>query len=81
MLKTVKSKAEELFTATQKKDKLALKEKEKAEQERADHVANLRALRLAKEAADKEAAQDASAEKEAAKAKKPARSSQGSRSK
>jgi hypothetical protein len=76
MLKTVKSKAEELFTATQKKDKLALKEKEKAEQERADRVSNLRALRLAKEAADKEAAQEASA----AKTKKPARSPQGSAS-
>ncbi len=63
MLKSVKSRAEEQFTATQKKKKMVLKEKEQARQERAEHVAGLRALRLAKEAADKEAA----AEKAAAK--------------
>ncbi len=56
MLKSVKSRAEEQFAATQKKDKQARKEKEKARQERAEHVARLRALRLAKEAADKKAA-------------------------
>ena len=56
MLKSVKSRAEEQFAATQKKDKQALKEKEKARQERAEHMAKLRALRLAKEAADKKAA-------------------------
>ncbi len=56
MYQSVKSRAEEQFAATQKKDKPALKEKEKARQERAEHVARLRALRLAKEAADKEAA-------------------------
>ena len=67
MSKNAKSRAEELFTATQKKDKLALKEKEKAQMERAEHVSRLRTLRLAKEAADKEAAA------EAAKSKKPAR--------
>ncbi len=54
MLKSVKSKAEEQFAATQKKDKQARNEKEKARRERAEHVAKLRALRLAKEAADKE---------------------------
>ena len=53
MLKSVKSRAEEQFAATQKKDKQALKEKEKVQQERADHVASLRALRLAKEATAK----------------------------
>ncbi len=68
MVKSVKSRAEEQFAAIQKKDKQALKEKEKALQERAEHVAGLRALRLAKEAADKEAA-----EKAAAKNKKPSR--------
>ena len=68
MLKSVKSRAEEQFAATQKKNKQALKEKEKARQERAKHVAGLRALRLTKEAADKEAA-----EKAAAKNKKPSR--------
>ncbi len=57
MLKSVKSRAEQQFAATQKKDQQALKEKEKARRERADHVAKLRALRLAKEAADKEAAE------------------------
>ena len=56
MSKSVKSKAEEQFAAIQKKDKPALKEKNKAQQERAEHVSSLRALRLAKEAADKEAA-------------------------
>ena len=61
MFKSVKSRAEEQFAATQKKDKPALNEKEKARQERAEHVASLRALRLAKEAADKEAAEKADA--------------------
>ena len=56
MRRSVKSRAEEQFAATQKKDKQALKEKEKARLEVAEHVAKLRGLRLAKEAADKEAA-------------------------
>ncbi len=68
MYQSVKSRAEEQFAATQKKNKPALKEEEKARQERAEHVARLRALRLAKEAADKKAA-----EKAAAKNKKPSR--------
>ncbi len=54
MLKTMKSKAEEQFAATQKKDEKVLKEKETAWQQRMEHTAKLRALRLAKEAADKE---------------------------
>jgi len=54
MLKTVKSRAEEQFAATQKKDKQALIEKENAWQQRLELTAKLRALRLAKEAADKE---------------------------
>jgi len=58
MLKSAKSRAEEKFTATQKKDKQALKEKEKAWQQRMEHTARLRALRLAKEAADKEKQDD-----------------------
>ena len=61
MLNSVKSRAEAQFAATQKKDKPALKEKDKARQERAEHVASLRALRLAKEAADKKAAEKAAA--------------------
>ncbi len=62
MFKTARLRAEEQFTATQKKDKQALKEKEKARQEIKQQVASLRALRLAKEAADRKAA----AEEEAA---------------
>ncbi len=73
MLRSAKSRAEERFAATQKKGKQALKEKEKARQESAEHVANLRALRLAKEAADKEAAEQEAAEKAAAKKKRPSR--------
>ncbi len=57
MDKSIKSRAEEQFAGTQKKDKRVLKEKEIARQERAEEVARLRALRLAKEAADKEAAE------------------------
>ena len=79
MLKSVKSRAEEQFAATQKKDKQALKEKEKARQESAEHVARLRALRLAKEAADKKAAEKAAAEKAAAKSKKSSRLPQAHR--
>ena len=55
MSKSAKSRAEEQFAATQKKDRKALKEKESAQQARADHQAKLRGLRLAKEAADRAA--------------------------
>ncbi len=79
MRKSAKSRAEEQFAATQKKAKQALNEKEKARQERAEHVASLRALRLAKEATDKEAAEEAAAEKAAAKNKKPSRLPQAHR--
>jgi hypothetical protein len=71
MLKTVKSRAEEQFTATQKKDRKALKDKEKARQDRAESVARLRGLRLAKEAVDKEAAEAEAKKKPSAKKKKP----------
>ena len=73
MVKSVKSWAEEQFTATQKKDNQARKERDKASQERAEHVAGLKALRLAKDAADKEAAEQEAAEKAATKNKKPKR--------
>ncbi len=53
MLKSLKSRAEEKFAATQKKGEQALKENENAWQQRMEHTARLRALRLAKEAADK----------------------------
>ena len=52
MRNSVRSRAEEQFAATQKKDKQVLKEREKARQESEEHVARLRALRLAKEGAD-----------------------------
>ncbi len=58
MLKSGKSRAEEQFAATQKKDKQALKEKENAWQQRMEHTARLRALRLSKEAANKEKEDD-----------------------
>ena len=72
MLRSVKSKAEQQFAATQKKDRQALKEKERAAQEHAEHVAHLKSLRLAKVAADKIAADEAAAAKAAAKPKKKA---------
>ena len=71
MMKLAKSRAEEQFMATQKKDNQARKERDKASQERGNHVASLKALRLAKEADDKIAAENAAAEKAAAKNKKP----------
>ena len=55
MLKSAKSKAEQQFTATQKKDRQVLAEREKVRQERAEKTARLKALRLAKEAEEAEA--------------------------
>ena len=64
MLKSVKSsRAEEQFVATQKKDKQVLKEREKEQLKKFEHMANLKTLRLAKEAADKEEADKVAAEK------------------
>lgn len=68
MQKSIKSKAEEKFAAIQKKDAQALTEREKARKKDAEHVAKLRALRLAKQAVDKEAAELAAKEADAAKA-------------
>ncbi len=70
MLKSVRSKAEEKFRANQKKYEQALSEREKARKKEAEHTAGLRALRLAKEAADKEIADKAAAEAAAEKEKK-----------
>ncbi len=58
MSKSVKSRAEEQFAATQKKDKQVLEAKKTAWQQRMEHTAKLRALRLAKEAADKKKEDD-----------------------
>ena len=73
MSKSAKSTAEEKFAATQKKAKQVLNEKEKARLENAEKVANLRALRLAKEAADELTADEDEDEKAVAKNKKPSR--------
>ena len=62
MRKSVQSKAEGLFAESEKKSQQALKEREKARQDEAAHVAKLRGLRLAKEAEDKKAAEMAAAE-------------------
>jgi hypothetical protein len=70
MSKSANLRAHEKFTATQKKTDLVLKEKDRAWQELGQKSARLKALRLAKEAADKEAAAKAEAEKPAAPAKK-----------
>jgi hypothetical protein len=56
MQKSVKSKAEEKFAVTQKKAIQALNEREKVQLEKGELTAKLRALRLAKEEADKKAA-------------------------
>ena len=66
-----KSKAEEKYAAAQKRFKQVAKEKEEARQKDLEHTASLRALRLAKQAADQVAAEAAATQKEAAKPKKP----------
>ena len=56
MFKSVRLTAEEQFAATQKKEVLARNEKQLLQQENVAHVIKLRALRVAKEVADKKAA-------------------------
>ncbi|MEJ2230019.1 MAG: hypothetical protein P8X46_02405 [Nitrospirales bacterium] len=56
MQNPTRARAEQLFAATQKKAKPDLSEKEKAQQEITERMAKQRALRLAKEATDKEIA-------------------------
>lgn len=58
MRKPSRSRAEGLFTATGKKADQYLKTKEKAWQEKMDKTAKLRALRLAKEASEKQASEE-----------------------
>ncbi|MCF8466101.1 MAG: hypothetical protein K9G33_01740 [Sneathiella sp.] len=53
MKKSLKSTASEQFTLSQKKARTFIKEKDKAEQERADKTARLKALRLAKATSDR----------------------------
>jgi hypothetical protein len=62
--------AEERFTATQKKDKQAMSDREKERQDMTDKIAKLKALRLAKEAAEQEAAESKAVEKTTAKKRK-----------
>lgn len=66
MSKSAKSTAEQRFAAVQKKEKQTLQNRDKLWQEQADQRAKLKALRLAKEAADREAAETAAAEKKSA---------------
>lgn len=57
MAKTARSRAEELFAASEKKAKKTLDKRDTERRKSAEHVAKLRGLRLAKEATDKEAAE------------------------
>ena len=56
MFKSVRLNAEQQFAATQKKDDQAREEQNQAHKEEAEHISKLKALRLAKVAADKKAA-------------------------
>ena len=69
MARSVTSMAEVKFAAAQKRAKQALTEAEKARQEVAKRTAKLRELRLARDAADKQAAEAAAAAKPAPKKK------------
>ena len=57
-MKSAKLRAEERFAAIQKKAKQDLDERDEVLQRRVEHSAKLRALRLAKEAADKGSIQE-----------------------
>lgn len=59
MFKSGKSKAEEQFAKTQKKNDQASKEIDSEKQKRAEHGASLKALRLAKQVSDLKAAKAA----------------------
>jgi len=68
MVKSIKTRAEEAFASFNRhQEKKARNKMFKARQERAEHAAHLRGLRLAKEADLKEAADKVAAEKTAAK--------------
>lgn len=70
MHKTVKSKAEEKYAAILKKDQQAMTDRDQRRKVEAAHVAKLRGLRLAKQAADKEAAELAQVAKPTVRPKK-----------
>lgn len=69
MTPSARSKAEEKFSKIQQRDIEALKEREKADKASSEKTARLRALRVAKEEADKAAVDEALAAKAATKAK------------
>ncbi len=70
MANTARSKADLLFAESEKKTKKALHDREKARRKSAAHNAELRGLRLAKEAAEKEEADLAKAGKATSRKKK-----------
>jgi len=70
LAKTPKQTAEEKFAQARSRDDAALKERQQAEHKRDAKVERLRALRLAKEAADREAEAQAKADKPARKHRK-----------
>ena len=59
MTKSARNKAEQMFSASQKKTDQFLKQKEKAWQAGSEKTERLKALRLAKEKAEKEASEAA----------------------
>ena len=72
MAKIAQTRAEKVFSTSARHDQQVLKDKAKAEQARADKMARLRELRLARDAAEaEEAAAEAEATEVAAKASKP----------
>jgi hypothetical protein len=73
MNRAVRSKAEERFEALKKKDKQFLTDKMKAEKKISDRIETQRAARLARDAAEAEAAEAEAAVKEAEKAAKSAK--------
>lgn len=79
MSKSARTRAEQQFAPGQSKSKEAQKLKAEARQKRADKMARLRTLRLAKEEADRQdAAEKAAAEKAAKAATKPKRRARAS---
>ena len=77
MLNLTRARADQQYAATQEKAKQVAKEKEKSQQEIMQRMANLKALRLAKEAEDRETVEKAAAEKAPAQRKETLRSPQG----
>lgn len=69
-MKPARTKAEQKFAASDKAFKEVMRERQKEQIARAQHVEHLRALRLAKEAEDKKAEELAAASKPKTKRKK-----------